>query len=71
MDFTTHGAVPRPVPVFDDTTPAVANLDPALLGALRRAAADAEVGFFVNGGWRSPEYQEHLFRKAVAKWAWL
>jgi D-alanyl-D-alanine carboxypeptidase len=68
MDFTAHGAVPRPVPVFDDTTPAVVNLDPALLGALRRAAADAAFGFFVNGGWRSPEYQEHLFRQAVAKY---
>ncbi|WP_372660490.1 M15 family metallopeptidase [Amycolatopsis kentuckyensis] len=68
MDFTAHGAVPRPVPVFDDTTPAVVNLAPALLGALRRAATDAGRGFFVNGGWRSPEYQEHLFRQAVAKY---
>ncbi|MGW5723617.1 M15 family metallopeptidase [Amycolatopsis sp. NPDC003865] len=68
MDFSTQGAVPEPVPVFDDETPAVANLDPALLGALRRAATDAAVGFFVNGGWRSPEYQDHLFREAVAKY---
>jgi D-alanyl-D-alanine carboxypeptidase len=57
--------------VFDDETPAVANLDPDLLGALRRAATDAAddgVEFFVNGGWRSPEYQEQLFREAVSKY---
>jgi D-alanyl-D-alanine carboxypeptidase len=66
-----HGAVPAPVPVFDDETPAVANLDPELLGALRRAAADAThdgVEIFVNGGWRSPEYQDQLLREAVSKY---
>ncbi|MCP2167137.1 D-alanyl-D-alanine carboxypeptidase [Goodfellowiella coeruleoviolacea] len=59
------------MPVFDDETPAVANLDPALLGALRRAAIDAEgdgVEIFVNGGWRSREYQEQLLREAIAKY---
>jgi hypothetical protein len=68
---TAHGAVPVPVPVFDDETPAVANLDPGLLGALRRAATDAAAdgaAFFVNGGWRSPEYQEQLRRGAVSKY---
>ncbi|MGH8880405.1 MAG: M15 family metallopeptidase [Stackebrandtia sp.] len=66
-----HGAVPVPVSVFDDETPAVAKLDPDLLGALRRAATDAAgdgVEFFVNGGWRSPEYQDRLLREAVAKY---
>ncbi|WP_158887503.1 M15 family metallopeptidase [Amycolatopsis anabasis] len=66
-----HGAVPAPVPVFDDETPAVANLDPELLGALRRAATDAAddgVEFFVNGGWRSPEYQEQLLRDAISEY---
>jgi D-alanyl-D-alanine carboxypeptidase len=66
-----HGAVPTPVTVFDDETPAVANLDPDLLGALRRAATDAAhdgVEFFVNGGWRSPEYQEQLLQEAVSKY---
>ncbi|ONI89637.1 peptidase M15 [Actinosynnema sp. ALI-1.44] len=65
------GAVPVPVPVFDDETPAVANLDPGLLDALRRAATDAAadgVEILVNGGWRSPEYQEHLRREAVSKY---
>ena len=63
-----HGAVPVPVTVFDDETPAVANLDPALLGALRRAARDAardRAEFVVNGGWRSPDYQEQLLLEAV------
>ncbi|MDQ7805194.1 M15 family metallopeptidase [Amycolatopsis sp. A133] len=65
-----HGAVPDGLPVFDDESPAVANLDPELLDALRRAAADAAadgVGFVVNGGWRSWAYQEQLRRQGVAK----
>jgi LAS superfamily LD-carboxypeptidase LdcB len=59
------------VTVFDDEVPAVANLDPDLLAALRRAATDAEddgVEFFVNGGWRSPAYQEQLLHDAVSKY---
>src|SRR5437868_14913491 len=35
------GAVPAGTTVFDDGVPGVAKLDPALLGALRRAATDA------------------------------
>jgi zinc D-Ala-D-Ala carboxypeptidase len=65
------GAVPDGTTVFDDSIPGVANLDPALLGALRHAATDAAddgVEFFVNSGWRSPEYQEHLLRQAVLKY---
>ena len=57
--------------VFNDDIPAVANLDPELLGALRHAATDAEddgVGFVVNSGWRSPEYQEQLLREAVSEY---
>jgi zinc D-Ala-D-Ala carboxypeptidase len=63
-------AVPDGATVFDDF-PAVANLDPALLGALRQAAADAAgdgVEFFVNSGWRSPEYQERLLQEAVSEY---
>ena len=62
------GAVPDGATVFDDEIPGVANLDPALLGALRRAATDAAedgVEFFVNSGWRSPKYQERLLREAI------
>jgi hypothetical protein len=57
--------------VFDDDSPAVANLDPALLGALRQTATDAAsdgVEFYVNSGWRSREYQEQLLREAVSKY---
>ncbi|MFT4036848.1 MAG: M15 family metallopeptidase [Thermomicrobiales bacterium] len=63
------GALPGGVPVFDDNWPGVANLDPALLLALRAAAADAEpdgVTILVTSGWRSPAYQEALVREAVA-----
>jgi zinc D-Ala-D-Ala carboxypeptidase len=65
------GAVPHGTSVFDDAVPGVANLDPALLDALRRAATDAGddgVRFLVDSGWRSPAYQEHLLREAVERY---
>jgi zinc D-Ala-D-Ala carboxypeptidase len=65
------GALPDRVTVFDDEFPGVANLDPALLGALRQAAGDAAedvVELFVDSGWRSPEYQNRLLRQAVSKY---
>jgi D-alanyl-D-alanine carboxypeptidase len=65
------GAVPGGTTVFDDEVPGVAKLDPALLGALRRAATDAGdqgVDFIVNSGWRSPAYENQLRRQAVAKY---
>ncbi|MGW7681658.1 M15 family metallopeptidase [Kribbella sp. NPDC054772] len=64
------GVVPQGVTVFD-SVPAVSNLDPDLLGALRTAAKDAAgdgIEFFVNSGWRSPAYQEQLLREAVSKY---
>jgi zinc D-Ala-D-Ala carboxypeptidase len=65
------GAVPDGTTVFDDEIPGVANLDPALLGPLRQAAMDAAddgAEFHVTSGWRSPEYQEQLFRDAVSEY---
>ena len=65
------GAIPDGTTVFDDEIPGVAKLDPALLGALRQAATDAAddgVEFYVNSGWRSPEYQNQLLREAVSKY---
>ncbi|WP_204264658.1 D-alanyl-D-alanine carboxypeptidase family protein [Geodermatophilus normandii] len=65
------GVVPDGVTVFDGGFPAVANLDPALLSALRRAAAAAAgdgVEFVVNSGWRSPAYQDQLLREAVSEY---
>jgi zinc D-Ala-D-Ala carboxypeptidase len=62
------GAVPDGTTVFDDGVPGVANLDPDLLGAVRRAATDGGVEFIVDSGWRSPEYQAHLLQEAVAKY---
>ena len=65
------GEVPDGVTVFDDEYPAVANLDPALLRALRQAATDAGrdgVEFYVNSGWRSPAYQEQLLDEAVSEY---
>ena len=65
------GAVPRGTSVFDDAVPGVANLDPALLEALRQsaiAAANDGVVLFVDSGWRSPAYQEHLLHEAVSEY---
>ena len=65
------GVVPGGVTVFDDEYPAVANLDPTFLGALRQAATDAAgdgVEFYVDSGWRSPKYQEQLLDEAISKY---
>jgi hypothetical protein len=65
------GAVPDGTTVIDDQVPGVVNLDPALLGGLRQAAADAAdegVELVVDSGWRSPEYQAGLLREAVSKY---
>jgi D-alanyl-D-alanine carboxypeptidase len=65
------GAVPKGTTVFDDEVPGVAKLDRALLSALRRAATDAAadgVELVVNGGWRSPAYEDQLRREAIARY---
>jgi hypothetical protein len=65
------GAIPDSTTVFDSPVPGVANLDPDLLRAVRQAATAAAadgVGFFVDSGWRSPAYQQHLLNEAVSKY---
>jgi len=65
------GAVPDGTTVFEDGVPGVAKLDPALVGALRRAAtqaADTGAVLFVDSGWRSPAYQEQLVHGAISKY---
>jgi hypothetical protein len=65
------GAVPDGTTIFEDAIPAVARLNPALLGALRRAATDAAddgVKLYVTSGWRSPAYQSQLLREAVSEY---
>jgi hypothetical protein len=65
------GVVPDGVTVSDDEFPAVAELDPALLKAVRRAAKAAArngITFYVNSGWRSPAYQNQLLREALTKY---
>jgi D-alanyl-D-alanine carboxypeptidase len=62
------GSVPSGVTVFDEQYPAVANLDPDLLAALRKAASaaiDDAVELHVNSGWRSEAHQDHLLSKAI------
>ncbi|KAA0961782.1 M15 family metallopeptidase [Microbacterium sp. ANT_H45B] len=58
------------VSVFDEV-PAVTNLDPALLAAVRTAASAAEldgVRMQVNSGWRSAAYQQVLRQDAVVEY---
>jgi zinc D-Ala-D-Ala carboxypeptidase len=65
------GAVPAGSTIFDDEIPGVANLDPALLAALRQGAMDAAgdgVELYVDSGWRSPKYQEQLLYEAVTQY---
>jgi zinc D-Ala-D-Ala carboxypeptidase len=62
------GALPDDATVFDDELPGVAKLDPALLGALRRASTDGRIRLLVDSGWRSPAYQEHLLQEAISKY---
>ena len=65
------GVLPDGVTVFDDRYPGVANLDPDLIQALREATTDAVgdgIELYVNSGWRSPEYQDQLFREAVSEY---
>jgi D-alanyl-D-alanine carboxypeptidase len=62
------GVVSDGVTIFSSDVPAVTRLDPALLSALRRAATDAGIQFYVNSGWRSKGYQEQLLQEAIAKY---
>ncbi len=67
----SDGVLPDGTTAFDDRLPGIANLDPALLRALRRAAADAAddgVALFVTSGWRSAAYQERLLREAIVRY---
>lgn len=63
------GVLPDGATVLDDNHAGIANLDPALLGQLKEAAADAAlagVTVHVNSGWRSADYQNELLRAAVS-----
>jgi D-alanyl-D-alanine carboxypeptidase len=64
-------APPVHAPRIESPEASVANLDPALRGALRRAAADAAddgIELVVTSGWRSPEHQERLLHEAISKY---
>jgi LAS superfamily LD-carboxypeptidase LdcB len=65
------GVLPDGVTVFRGDMPGVANLDPPLLAALRRAATDAKddgVAFTIHSAWRSRAYQEQLLTTAIAQY---
>ncbi|MET0735525.1 MAG: M15 family metallopeptidase [Microbacterium sp.] len=66
-----EGSLPAGVTVFDDQHSGIADLDPELLDALRRATTDAAragIELIVSSGRRSPEYQDRLFDDAVARY---
>jgi D-alanyl-D-alanine carboxypeptidase len=67
---TEDGSIPKneSISLDDDRHAAIANLDPALLAAMRKAAADAllvGVELRVTSGWRSAEHQQRLLDEAV------
>ena len=67
---SADGVVSGDATVFSDV-PAVGNLAPDLLAALRHAATDAAdsgVELRVNSGWRSTRYQEQLLQQAISKY---
>ena len=59
------GTLPDNATLDDTHYAGIANLAPALLTALRSAAAAAPMQFFVTSGWRSPDYQRQLLAEAV------
>ncbi|MFD4669783.1 M15 family metallopeptidase [Lentzea sp. NPDC058450] len=63
------GSIPegQSISLDDDQHAAIANLDPELLAAVRKAAAAAKsrVEFRVTSGWRSREYQQRLLDQAI------
>ncbi len=65
------GVLPDGATVFDDQYPGIANLDPDLRAALRKAASVAAadgITVDVNSGWRSPAYQNQLLREATVEY---
>lgn len=65
------GILPEGGASVDDPAPGVANLDAALLAALRDAAMDAAsrgIHVSITSGWRSPEYQDRLLSDAVSQY---
>jgi hypothetical protein len=62
------GELPEGVTAFDTVHAGVTRLDPDLLRALQRAAADAPTVVYVTSGWRSVTYQERLLEAATAKY---
>ncbi|MDH6182531.1 D-alanyl-D-alanine carboxypeptidase [Microbacteriaceae bacterium SG_E_30_P1] len=53
---------------LNDDVPAITNLDPDLRRALDAAAAASDVEFSFTSGWRSGDYQQHLYDEAVANY---
>lgn len=67
------GSIPEneSISLDDNEHAAIANLDPTLLAAVRKAAADARlrgVELKVTSGWRSAAYQQRLLDEAIARY---
>lgn len=71
IDTDDEGALPAGATVFDDKYAGIANLDPALLVAIRKAATEAtaeSVEFVLTSGWRSKSYQNQLLDEAISEY---
>lgn len=66
------GVLPDGATLADDGYAGIANLNPALVQALRdaatAAAAEEGIEFLIIDGWRSPAYQDQLLREAVSSY---
>jgi hypothetical protein len=63
--YIREGEEPSP---FDESVPAIANLDPGLRDAVQQAATDANadgIALVINSGWRSTTYQQALLDEAI------
>ncbi|MFZ4895557.1 M15 family metallopeptidase [Plantibacter sp. Mn2098] len=57
--------------ILDEGHPGIDNLDPALRDAVTtatRAAAADDITLFINSGWRSTAYQQHLLDAAIREY---
>lgn len=59
------GFVPEGTTIDDTDVPGVARLTPELRDAVQNAQADAGIPFYVNSGWRTPDFQQALIDDAI------
>lgn len=72
-ESAADGHIPynEPVSIFDESLPAIANLDPELRAAVQAAVDSAEADgqeMWITSGWRSAAYQQSLLDDAILEY---